>query len=89
MLKEYLSGGDRPNFLYPRFLFNYLKRLLVTDGPPCLYACLSDGSAVDQFKKQFSHLEGGGTVPPERQHTSLPRWFLNMYLFFISDHECL
>ncbi|KAH7300276.1 hypothetical protein KP509_24G054100 [Ceratopteris richardii] len=30
-------------------------------------------SAVDQFKKQFAHLENGGTTPPSRQHTSLPR----------------
>ncbi|XP_047094597.1 mitogen-activated protein kinase 9-like [Lolium rigidum] len=33
-------------------------------------------SAVDQFKKQFSHLEesdGSGPVPGERKHASLPR----------------
>jgi mitogen-activated protein kinase 1/3 len=33
-------------------------------------------SAVDQFKKQFSHLEesdGNGPVPGERKHASLPR----------------
>lgn len=30
-------------------------------------------SAVDQFKKQFAHLESGGTAPLSRQHTSLPR----------------
>ncbi|CAM0953548.1 unnamed protein product [Alopecurus aequalis] len=33
-------------------------------------------SAVDQFKKQFSHLEesdGTGPVPAERKHASLPR----------------
>lgn len=30
-------------------------------------------SAVDQFKKQFSHLESGATAPLNRQHTSLPR----------------
>ncbi|KAI5071199.1 hypothetical protein GOP47_0013450 [Adiantum capillus-veneris] len=47
VLKEYLNGADRPNFLYP--------------------------SAVDQFRKQFSHLEGGGIMPLERQHASLPR----------------
>lgn len=52
MLKEYLNGSDRSNFMYP--------------------------SAVDQFKKQFSHLEehygkGGPVVPLERQHASLPR----------------
>jgi mitogen-activated protein kinase 1/3 len=52
MLKEYLNGTDRSNFMYP--------------------------SAVDQFKKQFSHLEehygkGGPVAPLERQHASLPR----------------
>ncbi|KAH9322960.1 hypothetical protein KI387_017599, partial [Taxus chinensis] len=52
MLKEYLNGTDRTNFMYP--------------------------SAVDQFKRQFSHLEehygkGGPVVPFDRQHSSLPR----------------
>eukprot|EP01018_Ginkgo_biloba_P011017 Gb_40535 [translate_table: standard] len=52
MLKEYLNGTDRTNFMYP--------------------------SAVDQFKRQFSHLEehygkGGLVAPLERQHASLPR----------------
>eukprot|EP00249_Psilotum_nudum_P013243 c24237_g1_i1 orf=419-2161(+) len=47
MLKEYLNGSDRTNFMYP--------------------------SAVEQFKRQFAHLEGGGMVPLERQHASLPR----------------
>ncbi|KAH7440143.1 hypothetical protein KP509_04G093500 [Ceratopteris richardii] len=39
-----------------------------TDRPNFLYP-----SAVDQFRKQFSHLEGGERMPLERQHTSLPR----------------
>jgi len=34
-------------------------------------------SAVDQFKKQFSHLEESGgnspSVPTDRKHASLPR----------------
>lgn len=54
MLKDYLSGSEHSNFMYP--------------------------SAVDQFKRQFAHLEdnyGKGGVPPspplERQHASLPR----------------
>ncbi|MCO5606422.1 hypothetical protein L7F22_060610 [Adiantum nelumboides] len=38
------------------------------DRPNFLYP-----SAIDQFRKQFSHLEGGGLMPLERQHTSLPR----------------
>ncbi|MCO5597311.1 hypothetical protein L7F22_051387 [Adiantum nelumboides] len=38
------------------------------DRPNFLYP-----SAIDQFRKQFSHLEGGGLMPLERQHASLPR----------------
>lgn len=35
-------------------------------------------SAVDQFRKQFAHLEenvgkSGPVIPPERKHVSLPR----------------
>ncbi|XP_052736039.1 mitogen-activated protein kinase 10 isoform X7 [Vigna angularis] len=52
LLKDYINGTERTNFLYP--------------------------SAVDQFKKQFTHLEETGgksspVLPPERKHVSLPR----------------
>jgi hypothetical protein len=44
------------------------------------FACLLDGSAVDQFKKHLSHLEeGGGATPPQRQHTSLPRFLKHVF----------
>ncbi|XP_058095266.1 mitogen-activated protein kinase 10-like isoform X2 [Magnolia sinica] len=52
LLKDYLNGTERTNFLYP--------------------------SAVDQFRKQFAHLEENGgksgpVIPLERKHVSLPR----------------
>ncbi|XP_044493228.1 mitogen-activated protein kinase 20-like [Mangifera indica] len=52
LLKDYVNGTERTNFLYP--------------------------SAVDQFRKQFAHLEensgkSGPVIPPERKHVSLPR----------------
>lgn len=52
LLKDYMNGVERTNFLYP--------------------------SAVDQFRKQFAHLEESGgkngpMIPLERKHTSLPR----------------
>ncbi|KAK4387256.1 Mitogen-activated protein kinase [Sesamum angolense] len=52
LLKDYINGIERTNFLYP--------------------------SAVDQFKKQFAHLEentgkSGPVMPLERKHVSLPR----------------
>ncbi|KAL3502903.1 hypothetical protein ACH5RR_037352 [Cinchona calisaya] len=52
LLKDYMNGIERTNFLYP--------------------------SAVDQFKKQFAHLEENGgkngpVIPFERKHVSLPR----------------
>ncbi|XVE86263.1 hypothetical protein DITRI_Ditri18aG0021400 [Diplodiscus trichospermus] len=52
LLKDYMNGTERTNFLYP--------------------------SAVDQFRKQFAHLEensgkSGPAVPLERKHVSLPR----------------
>ncbi|CAK7346686.1 unnamed protein product [Dovyalis caffra] len=52
LLKDYVNGTERTNFLYP--------------------------SAVDQFRKQFAHLEenvgkSGPVIPLERKHVSLPR----------------
>nr|ALP46226.1 mitogen-activated protein kinase 11 [Prunus cerasus x Prunus canescens] len=52
LLKDYINGTERTNFLYP--------------------------SAVDQFRKQFAHLEENGgksgpVIPLERKHVSLPR----------------
>ncbi|KAK2989459.1 hypothetical protein RJ640_023617 [Escallonia rubra] len=52
LLKDYMNGTERTNFLYP--------------------------SAVDQFRKQFAHLEenvgkSGPVIPLERKHASLPR----------------
>eukprot|EP00262_Sarcandra_glabra_P019198 TRINITY_DN7151_c1_g1_i1.p1 TRINITY_DN7151_c1_g1~~TRINITY_DN7151_c1_g1_i1.p1 ORF type:complete len:356 (-),score=72.15 TRINITY_DN7151_c1_g1_i1:368-1435(-) len=52
LLKDYVNGTERTNFLYP--------------------------SAVDQFRKQFAHLEESGgksgpVIPLERKHASLPR----------------
>ncbi|XP_058101162.1 mitogen-activated protein kinase 10-like [Magnolia sinica] len=52
LLKDYINGTERTNFLYP--------------------------SAIDQFRKQFAHLEENGgksgpVIPLERKHVSLPR----------------
>ncbi|KAI8551103.1 hypothetical protein RHMOL_Rhmol06G0159000 [Rhododendron molle] len=52
LLKDYMNGIERTNFLYP--------------------------SALDQFRKQFAHLEENGgkngpMIPPDRKHASLPR----------------
>ncbi|KAI8026174.1 Mitogen-activated protein kinase 20 [Camellia lanceoleosa] len=52
LLKDYMNGIERTNFLYP--------------------------SAVNQFRKQFAHLEenigkSGPVIPLERKHVSLPR----------------
>ncbi|XP_052178322.1 mitogen-activated protein kinase 20 isoform X2 [Diospyros lotus] len=52
LLKDYMNGIERTNFLYP--------------------------SVVDQFRKQFAHLEENGgksgpSVALERKHVSLPR----------------
>ncbi|VAH61929.1 unnamed protein product [Triticum turgidum subsp. durum] len=64
LLKDYTNGTERTTFLYPSLLTGTL-----------LYLCLC--SAVDQFRKQFAHLEenseNGPVVPMDRKHTSLPR----------------
>ncbi|MCO5547167.1 hypothetical protein L7F22_000610 [Adiantum nelumboides] len=43
-------------------------------------------SAVDQFKKQFAHLESGGSAPLSRQHTSLPRYYKQTALWFLLNN---
>uniref|UniRef100_A0A0A9DGS0 Big map kinase/bmk n=1 Tax=Arundo donax TaxID=35708 RepID=A0A0A9DGS0_ARUDO len=54
---------------HPQLLNSYING---TEKTTFLYP-----SAVDQFKKQFSHLEesgdNGSSVPMERKHASLPR----------------
>jgi hypothetical protein len=80
-----LNGTERTNFLYPRFfrfIFNYLSFfpkyfLFICFHSLTLVAHILY-SAVDQFDKQFTHLEETGgksdpVVPLERKHASLPR----------------
>lgn len=67
LLKDYINGVERTNFLYP--------------------------SAVDQFKKQFAHLEenggkNGSVNPLERKHVSLPRSTIVQSVTLLSkDHS--
>eukprot|EP00249_Psilotum_nudum_P022781 c28642_g1_i2 orf=578-2254(+) len=50
---------------HPKILREYLNGV---DHANFMYP-----SAVEQIKRQFSHLESGAVVPLERQHASLPR----------------
>lgn len=80
LLKDYLNGTERTNFLYPRFcnltffvIWKWLKDLSLL-----LILVYVIYSAVDQFRKQFAYLEENGNksgpvIPLERKHVSLPR----------------
>lgn len=87
LLKDYINGTERTNFLYPRF-----KQLVAFNNKSyCCIDCLRSVfaivflilfvfvcSAVDQFRKQFAHLEENSgksapVIPLERKHASLPR----------------
>lgn len=90
LLKDYMSGTEGANFLYPRLQYTsvdyfyplfLLMLLLMHLNVICnayylrLYAPCS---AVDQLRKQFTHLEendgkSGPVLPLERKHVSLPR----------------
>lgn len=85
LLKDYTNGTERTNFLYPRFLYSYLIGIsfmlsvfIKSSNVKYLYVFLISCSAVDQFRRQFAHLEENGgksgtVVPLERKHVSLPR----------------
>ena len=86
LLKDYMNGTERTNFLYPRFLISWLHfhcLCHVIFFPPYMFFSpyLFFGafpySAVDQFRKQFAHLEENGkngpVMPLDRKHVSLPR----------------
>lgn len=59
--------------IYPN-VSKFVTHMLPTD----LCGITSVNSAVDQFRKQFSHLEENGgksgpVIPLQRKHVSLPR----------------
>ncbi|XP_042430194.1 mitogen-activated protein kinase 10-like isoform X1 [Zingiber officinale] len=86
LLKDYVNGTERTNFLYPRFdvhvhdpsIFLYISfsGIFLFSILPVFCFCLC--SAVDQFRKQFAYLEENGgksgpVIPLDRKHVSLPR----------------
>ena len=92
LLKDYMNGTERTNFLYPRLKLNVIIVLFffffwgggglffkITSSLMVYCTCMYVCSAVDQFRKQFAHLEENGgksapAIPLDRKHVSLPRY---------------
>lgn len=85
LLKDYMNGTERTNFLYPRLWLSQSLFIFDIKNMTCFLSLFHPdfwsyfiNSAVDQFRKQFAHLEENGgksvpVIPPERKHVSLPR----------------